>query len=159
MDTAYIQGLIHKGSTWSKWWFGRSFYTSCLLTVVFYLIYFTFMDSGAVRYLSIRSVALCHFITLRRIRLWNTPERRLNLNPTLVCVPNVFPLWKAETYFIHVLFLVWFLSLSIVILSCVCAVSYHSFLTIFHCIDTLQFVYPFTCLWTFGLFLVWGCYP
>ena len=65
------------------------------------------MNSGAVRSLSVRSFALCHFITMiiiiitvRRTRLWNTAEnycvQRQNSNPSLVCVLNVFLFSKQQ---------------------------------------------------------------
>ena len=74
--------------------------------------------------------------------------------------PKCLSILKAATYFVqHVLFFFLLLLPSIVTLRCISAVAYHSFLIIFHWIDMLLFVYPFTCLWTFGLFLVWGYYP
>ena len=76
--------------------------------------------------------------------------------------PKRLSVLKAATYFVqHVPFFFFFLLLlpSIVTLRYISAIAYHSFLIVFHWIDMLLFVYPFTCLWTFGLFLVWGCYP
>ena len=61
------------------------------------------------------------------------------------------------------IFFIWLLLLSIVILSFIHFLVYisHSFLFIAVgscCTNILQFVYPFTFSWTFGLLAVWGCY-
>lgn len=79
------------------------------------------MNSGAVRSLSVRSFALCHSITMviiittmRRTRLWNTAGnycvQRLNLNPTLVCVLNIFLLSRQQLILYNMYFFTFFTS-------------------------------------------------
>ena len=99
--TSYINDLYKQVVIWEELLYSH------LLAAVFYPIYFTFMNSGAVRSPSVRSFALCHFTTMviiitttRRTRLWNSTGnycvQRLNLNPTLVCVLNILLLSRKQ---------------------------------------------------------------